>query len=136
MNLKPNAEAMGAQDMNEHRLAVMIGAVVCAAVFPIVLFVVFLIENGIAASLGFNTNPVAGIMYLSIAMTYAFPALLVCMLILGLPIIHLARNERALRSMTIVICGALTSFAIAAGSMYCVGAFDIRGVLAAINVIS
>jgi hypothetical protein len=41
MNLKPNAEAMGAQDMNEHRLAVMIGAVVCAAVFPIVLFVVF-----------------------------------------------------------------------------------------------
>ncbi len=102
--------------------------------FPIALFTMFLLTIGIAELVGENTNPVAGIMFLSIAMTRAYPALLLCTFILGLPAIAWALREHKLRPAYIVAVGSLTSFVIAAGTNVSVGLPSISFHLAAINI--
>jgi len=113
-------------------LAASIGAVACAAVFPIVLFAVFLVAIAVAESFGRNTNPVAGIMFLRISMTRAYPALLLSTFVFGLPIIWSMR-ERALRPGRIIGVGAIISFVIAAVTVWSVGLPIISLRLAAIE---
>ena len=123
-----------APDASRKYHAATIGAVVCAAIFPVALFAVFLLTIGIAELFGRNTNPVAGIMFLSIAMTRAYPALLLCAFILGLPMIVWALHEHELRPAHIVAIGALTSFILAAGTICSVGLLTISILLAAIDI--
>lgn len=113
-------------------LAASIGAMSCAAVFPIVLFAVFLVTIALAESFGRNTNPVAGIMFLRISMTRAYPVLLLVTFVFGLPIIW-AMRECALRPGRIIGVGATVSFVIAAVTIWSVGLPSISFRLAAIE---
>jgi len=119
--------------MHHHRLAIMFGAVVCAAIFPLVLFAVFLTFVAIADARGVEINPPAGIMFLSIAMTRTYPALLLSTLIVGLPVIRWALNERSLPPMSIFVAGMLSSCALAAGTALSIEPWRTSMLLATFN---
>ena len=119
--------------MHHHRLAIMIGAIVCAAIFPLVLFAVFLTFVAIADARGVDINPPAGIMFLSIAMTRTYPALLISTLIVGLPVIRWALNERSLPLTSIFVAGMLASCALAVGTVLTIEPWRMSMLLATFN---